>query len=46
MFKEQIKLQLNKEKGPKNFIKDQDYKRVYVEDRPSSDDDGPINEGM
>lgn len=38
MFKEKIKLQLNTDKGPKTVIKDGDYKRVYVEDRPSSDE--------
>ena len=45
MFKEKIKLQLNKDKGPKTVIKDPDYKRVYVADRPSSDDDDkPLHE--
>ncbi len=32
-----MKLQLNNDKGPKTTIKDGDYKRVYVEDKPSSD---------
>jgi len=36
MYKEKIKLALNKDKGPKTVIRDQDYKRVYVEDKPSS----------
>lgn len=45
MYKEQIKLQLNKDKGPKTVIKDQDYKRIYVEDRPSSEDEQEGNEG-
>ena len=43
MFKEKIKLQLNKDKGPKTVIKDQDYKRIFVEDRPSSDEDNPLH---
>ena len=45
MYKEQIKLQLNKDKGPKTVIKDQDYKRIYVEDRPSSEDEEEAKEG-
>lgn len=39
MYKEKIKLQLNQDKGPKTRIKDPDYKRVYVEDKPSSEDE-------
>lgn len=41
MYKEKIKQQLNLDKGPKTHIKDRDYKRIYVEDRPSSDEDEP-----
>lgn len=44
MYKEKIKQQLNLDKGPKTHIKDRDYKRIYVEDRPSSDDDEPREE--
>lgn len=36
MYKEKLKQQLNTDKGPKTHIKDHDYKRIYVEDRPSS----------
>lgn len=37
MYKEKLKQQLNQDKGPKTNIRDRDYKRIYVEDRPSSD---------
>lgn len=39
MYKEKLKQQLNTDKGPKTHIKDHDYKRIYVEDRPSSEDE-------
>jgi hypothetical protein len=38
MYKEKLQQKLNTDKGPKTNIKDKDYKRVYVEDRPSSDE--------
>jgi hypothetical protein len=38
MYKEKLKQQLNQDKGPKTLIKDHDYKRRYIEDRPSSED--------
>lgn len=39
MYKEKLQQKLNTDKGPKTNIKDKDYKRVYVEDRPSSDEE-------
>lgn len=38
MYKEKIKMQLNQDKGPQTLIKNPDYKRTFVEDRPSSDE--------
>jgi hypothetical protein len=34
-----LKQQLNTDKGPKTHLTVHDRKRVYVEDRPSSDDE-------
>lgn len=39
MYKEKIKMKLNQDKGPKTLVKDPDYKRPYIEDKPSSDED-------
>jgi hypothetical protein len=39
MFKEQIKTTLNQDKGPETRIKNPDYKRRVLEDRPSSEEE-------
>jgi len=42
MYKEQIKLALNKDKGPETLIRNPDRQR-RVEDRPSSSDEDDEN---
>lgn len=44
MYKEKIRLQLNQDKGPKTNIKNPDYKRAFIEDIPSSDEEQPLVE--